>query len=152
MHIINPLDNPSISRRMNYYSRLRRLAGYMKSTPTYAMDLKQAAEIACMERTAFSRFFTKSVGITFLSFIKQWQISAAITEMLRSDYSLSYISASVGFENLKTFERTFKKITGYAPSRYRKLHLAALQSSVATKTFKMKRFKKNPNSIEQPAA
>jgi len=80
------------------------------------------------------------------------QVSAAITEMLKSDCSLSYIAASVGFENLKTFERTFKKITGYTPSKYRKLQLAASQFSMATKTFKTKRFKRSTNSFEQPAA
>jgi AraC-like DNA-binding protein len=156
MHISSPLDNRVISERMNYYSRLRKLADYMKSTPAYAMNLRQAAQIACMERTAFSKFFKKSVGINFLSFIKQWQVSVAIAEMLRSDCSLSYIAASVGFENLKTFERTFKKITGCTPSSYRKLHLAASQLSVATKTFKTKRFKKafkgNTNSFRHPAA
>lgn len=115
-----PQHDPLIVMRLQYYARLRRLVSYIKDHISDPLDLEQAARIACMERTAFSRFFSKSVGITYHDFIQQWRISIAVDEMLRSDASITDLAFAVGFQSVNTFERAFKKITNLTPSEYKK--------------------------------
>src|SRR5216684_274687 len=55
--ITTPLIDPVILRRLNYYSRLKRLVAYMNMHPMKQISLNVAATVACMEKTAFSKFF-----------------------------------------------------------------------------------------------
>lgn len=51
------------------------------------------------------------------------RVTRAIERMVSSDYSLTEIAFAVGFNNLVTFERTFRKVMGASPSSYRKTML-----------------------------
>lgn len=109
-----------ILKKLNYYSRLKRVLAYLEDHATDPITLDQAARIACMERTSFSRFFSQAVGITFRHFLQQWRIELAVELMLKSDASLTEIAHAVGFDSMWAFEQTFKKITKLNPSSYRK--------------------------------
>ena len=113
-----------ILRRLAYHSRLRRVVAYLDDHATEPLALDQAARIACMERTSFSRCFRRVCGITFREFVQRWRIAIAVQQMLQSDTSLTEIAYLVGFESLSTFERTFKRVTARRPSEYRKYLLA----------------------------
>lgn len=116
----NPIDDPLIQKRINYYSRIKRVVLYMQNNSSEPIDLNKAASLACMERTAFSKFFSKAMGMTFQEFVQQWRVSEAAALMLTFDGSLSDLAFSVGFSTLASFERTFKKVTSSTPSHYRK--------------------------------
>ena len=131
-----PLHDPLILKRLNYYSRLRRLVEHMKAHIDGPMDLTEAARVACMERTAFSRFFSKSVGMTYREFVQQWRIAIAVEQMLCSDCSLTDLAYAAGFPNMNTFDRTFKKITMLTPSEYRKRLLADHEICLGQKVMK----------------
>jgi AraC-like DNA-binding protein len=114
-----PLDDPAIMRRINFHLRLRRVMDYIEHHPDLTIDLQNAATVACMERTAFSKFFHRSVGLRFHEFLLAWRVQRAARLMLESDSSLSEIAYGVGFQSLVTFERAFKKFAGCVPSQYR---------------------------------
>jgi AraC-like DNA-binding protein len=118
--MLNPFEHPLMSRRLNYYARLRKLSNYLQEHPDGVITLGQAAQIACMERTAFSKFFKRSTGITFRAFVQQWRVAGAIRQMLNTDSSLATIAFGAGFGNMNSFGRIFRKLTGETPSRYRK--------------------------------
>ena len=117
-------DKELILKKLNYYSRLKRVLAHLGEHATEPMALDQAAKIACMERTSFSRLFSRVAGITFREFLQQWRIAIAVEYMVQSDVSLTEIAYLVGFESMSAFERTFKKVTTLNPSEYRKLLLA----------------------------
>jgi AraC-like DNA-binding protein len=73
-----------------------------------------------MEKTAFSRFFTRTVGITFHDFVQQWRVAVAVDRMMTTDNSLTEIAFATGFQSMITFERAFKKLTGMPPSEFRR--------------------------------
>ncbi len=81
------------------------------------ISLNVAATVACMEKTAFSKFFKRTVGITFREFVQQWRTGMAVQLMLESDRGLYDVACEVGFHNLAAFERTFKKVTSFTPSQ-----------------------------------
>lgn len=115
-----PLDNPLISQRVNYHLRLKRLISYMQAHPTKPLHLGEAAAVVCMEKTAFCKFFRRTVGITFHEFVQRWKIATAIEQMMASDCSITELAYALGFESVNTFGRTFKKVTHMTPSDYRK--------------------------------
>src|SRR5215510_15463166 len=104
-----------ILKRLNYHSRLRRVMIYLTDNATAEITLQIAARVACMEKTSFSRFFSRAVGITFREFLQRWRIAIAVNQILNSDASLTEIAYSAGFASMSAFERTFKKITTLSP-------------------------------------
>jgi transcriptional regulator GlxA family with amidase domain len=115
----NPLEDPIIAKRISYHTRLKKLIFYMQTHGDEPMSLSRAAEVACMEETAFSRFFKRAVGATFRDFLQRWHVATAIDQMSKSDLSLTDIAFIAGFSSLSSFERTFKKTMGFTPSEYR---------------------------------
>ncbi|HEU5414053.1 MAG TPA: AraC family transcriptional regulator [Candidatus Angelobacter sp.] len=107
-------------RAINYHSRLAKVTSYLQDHPQEFVTLAKAASIACMERTAFSRFFKRTMGVTFSEFLRRWRVALAVEQMLNRDHSLAYIASAVGFKNLNSFGRTFRIVTGITPSEYKR--------------------------------
>jgi len=108
--------------------RLSRLQSHVCRNIDGACSLQDAATIVGLERKYFSAFFKAKVGIRFSHWLRQVRIRAA-SELLRTcNYSVAEIAYSVGFKDLRTFQRAFKSIRGETPSQYR-------TSVNATRTF-----------------
>jgi len=110
---------PHVWKRIAFYRRTLRLAHHLEDHPGEPLTLEQASAIACMERTAFSRFFKQHIGLKFSEFLRTYRVQLAIREMLNQNSSLKEIARTVGFNCVATFERQFKKETGVCPSRFR---------------------------------
>jgi AraC-like DNA-binding protein len=118
--------------RLAYYRRTARLVEHLRLHPADPLNLEHAASLACMERTAFSRFFKRHIGLTFSDFLRAYRVSRAIREMQLRNASFEEIANAVGFNCVKTFERSFKKETGMNPSRFRARQRARRGVSVKT--------------------
>ena len=78
-----------------------------------------AAELA-MSRAAFARRFKELVGKPMFEYLTTLRIQKA-KEMLReSSLPLYEVASRVGYESDLSFTKTFKKLTGTTPTRYRK--------------------------------
>jgi len=82
------------------------------------IKLEEVAKIANLSVSAFCRFFKARTRKTFSRFVNEFRISVACKELLAGEHSISEICYRVGFTNLSNFNRQFKEIVGYAPSRY----------------------------------
>lgn len=102
-----------------YYTPLKRVFAYVSDHPDERLSLKKAARIAGLERTYFSKYFRDKVGIS----IKQWfdfvRIHHAAPHLLHSDKSIMEIGLDFDFSDVNTFIRTFRRIAGTTPQRYR---------------------------------
>jgi transcriptional regulator GlxA family with amidase domain len=119
-----PTDTPrfietDVWRRAKYYSCTRKALEHLEKSFDQPIGLREIAEIACMERTTFSKAFKHKTGVTFHEFIQQYRVSQAVAKMEASDCSITVIALSVGFSSLDRFEKVFKKIAGTTPSHYR---------------------------------
>jgi len=68
----------------------------------------------------FSRQFKQHTGTRPLNYINEKRVERAQYLMATSRMSYSEICAQTGFDNLSYFSKTFKKLTGMAPSIYKK--------------------------------
>jgi AraC-like DNA-binding protein len=113
-------------KRAKYYARIERAITFLAKHPE-AAHLEQVARVACMERTAFSKFFKRAMGVKFNEFIRMWRIENVIAMMANSDASLTEIANQAGFESIATFNRTFKRAKGITPSMCRRQLLVSMR-------------------------
>jgi methylphosphotriester-DNA--protein-cysteine methyltransferase len=107
-------------RAFHYYDSLRKLWKHVQQKPETCMTLSEAANIAAMERTHFSKFFRSKVGTGFKYWEDVRKIERAKQLFDASDISVTNACLDAGFKDLTTFERTFKRITGVSPSQYKR--------------------------------
>ncbi len=104
----------------DYYPRLNRLRKYVEQSYSEPIPLEKAAGIAALESSYFSNYFRAKVGITFTEWLRQVRIEKAMELMKANDSSITHIAYEVGFGDLRTFERAFKKHTRMTPSEFKK--------------------------------
>lgn len=86
------------------------------------VELPSQAELAGsvgMSPQAFSRFFRRQMGTTFVGYVNAWRVGMACRSLLETGTPVTTIALECGFENLSHFNRQFKRITGLTPSAYR---------------------------------
>ena len=104
----------------HYDDRLRKVQYFVEENYSEEISLQKAANVACMERTSFSRFFGTKVGITFSQWLRKVRIAKAQELMRKNNLSIMEITHAVGFSNLRTFERAFKQFTDLTPSQFKR--------------------------------
>ncbi len=67
------------------------------------------------------RQFKKTTGSSVMYYFTRLKISKAKELLRETDLPISAISDGLSFDNPNYFSKTFKKITGYTPSTYRKM-------------------------------
>jgi AraC-like DNA-binding protein len=105
----------------HYFPSLKRVYDHVMSNYAKPISLLEAASIARLEKKYFSRFFRRKVGITFTHWKQFVRIQKAIDKMRSQHRSVTEIAFSVGFEDLRTFQRVFKQATGMTPRQFRNL-------------------------------
>jgi two-component system response regulator YesN len=109
-----------LEEAFTYYPKLRRLADFCNENYFEEICLQQAADIANLERTYFSSYFRKKVGVCFNCWLAILRIEYAKEHLRDGDQTISTIANKVGFETLGTFDRTFKRCTNMTASQYKK--------------------------------
>ncbi len=104
----------------DYYPRLNRLRQYVEQSYSEPIPLEKAAGIAALESSYFSTYFRAKVGITFTDWVRQVRVEKAMKLMKASDFSITEVAYEVGFGDLRTFERAFKKHTLTTPIEFKK--------------------------------
>ncbi len=83
------------------------------------MSLDTLADELRMSRGYVSTYFKKSAGINFTKYLHLKRVEKA-RELLRgTNLTVGEIAPQVGFENVNTFIRVFKKYEGVTPGQYR---------------------------------
>ncbi len=104
----------------DYYPRLNRLRQYVEQSYSEPISLGKAASIAALESSYFSSYFHAKVGITFTDWLRHVRVEKAMELMKAKDFSISEVAYEVGFRDLRTFERAFKKYELKTPREFKK--------------------------------
>ena len=105
----------------SYYRPLGRVQDYVDEHYSEEISLEKAAGQAAMEKTYFSFFFRKKVGVTFSSWLQYLRVAKAMSMMEEMDYTITEVAYAVGFQELSTFQKAFKKWTHLTPREFKKL-------------------------------
>jgi len=104
----------------DYYRRLRRVRKLVEEHYDEQIPLDRAAGVACLERKYFSAFFRSKTGVCFRDWLAYQRSLRAAELMRRTNVSTLHVAFAVGFRDVRTFERTFKRCMGVTPGQYKR--------------------------------
>lgn len=105
--------------------RLEQVCIYVTCNYVRPITLDEVARHVGMNRSAFSTFFRRHTGQTFVHYLNSYRIEKARRLLSQSEMSIGEVCFATGFNDVAYFCRTFRRYTGQAPSYIRKGKSAA---------------------------
>jgi len=106
---------------MNYYERIQKSINFIESNLESDISIENAAKEAYMSLSNYYRMFFSLTGYTVKEYIRCRRLSSASVDLIISSKSILDIALDYCFNNGDTFARSFKKVTGFNPSSFKKL-------------------------------
>ena len=79
--------------------------------------LASAARFMNMNSSYFSRFFHATAGIPFSKYLNYVKVENAVAKIRERRFTMTEIALACGFGTIRNFNRTFKALTGYTPTK-----------------------------------
>lgn len=118
---IIPEQSHPQNRRGGLMESFHTLLRYLDAHYTEPLSLESAANRLGYTPSHFSKTFKKLAGINFVTYLSMIRVEQACARLKKGDERMVDIAQSCGFNNLRTFNRTFKEITGYTPTQFKNL-------------------------------
>lgn len=107
------LVNSSKSRRIS------KACKYIEENISQKISLSEVAALVNMSESAFSHFFKKKTGISFITYVNNLRVAKACDLLASTSLSASEICYDCGFNNKSNFIRIFTKRKNMTPIEYR---------------------------------
>jgi len=114
---------PTLSKQAS--RTINAVCGMMNARLDEIPTQAKAAEMAGLSPQAFSRFFKRCVGRTYVEYVNHLRIGAACRELMETDRSVTQIAYDAGFNNLSNFNRRFRDVKGMTPREFRRLAISS---------------------------
>ena len=102
---------------------MEQLLTYMQSNYNNPdLTLSMLAEHMELSESYCSRFFSKTVRMTFMEYQSALRTNNVKYMLINTDLSITEIQERSGFGSIQTFNRVFKRQTKLSPSEYRQKH------------------------------
>ena len=112
-------------------SRVRDVLQYVGRHYYEPLDLSLASKMAGLSRRQFTNLCRKLTHRSFLEYINNVRIERAVELLSRSDMPIVTIAFEIGYEELSTFYRVFKRLRKTSPLAFRKKHKVLPSLTVA---------------------
>jgi AraC-like DNA-binding protein len=100
--------------------RLALILEFMNADPDVIPSQEMAARHARLSAQAFSRFFKRGIGKTYVQYRNELRVGRACRLLLDTEESITQTALLSGFHNLSNFNEQFLGIKGVTPRAYRK--------------------------------
>lgn len=105
-------------KRSRMLNDLQQLLSYIDDHYADNISLDFAAKSMNFSNSYFSRIFKKLMGIHFVTYLNMVRVERAAYELRHTEHKITDIALNCGFNNIRTFNRVFKEITGCTPSEF----------------------------------
>lgn len=92
----------------------------LRQNLSHQWTVEEMAAVVGMGTTLFNEKVKNYSGFSPINYLINIRISEAIKLLKKEDISLTDIALDIGFYSSQHFSTTFKKLTGYTPSEFRK--------------------------------
>lgn len=129
--VFNALTKGFTEKKTSYTERAIDIirAQYMQD-----ISVKSIAEQLNIDRSYFANVFKTDMGISPSQYIINFRMKKALHLLTSGKYSISIVATSVGYSDLFTFSRSFKKCFGVPPQRHTDLQITFPDTSYKDKT------------------
>ncbi len=100
------------------------LENVLRANLSHQWTVEEMAALVGMGTTLFTEKVKSYSGFSPINYLINIRISEAIKLLKRPEISVTDIALDTGFYSSQHFSTTFKKLTGYRPSEFRKNHLS----------------------------
>lgn len=118
------LCNPSNTNAQSDILKLDVLFKYIEEHYAERIDLKKAADMLNLSYSYFSRYFKRITGRTFKEYIDFVRICEVEKLILSTNMNISQAAYEVGFCNVSSFNRLFRRVKGYPPGNIKRTKTA----------------------------
>ena len=101
--------------------RIQEILDYIEEHYNEEIPLERIAGHFALTREYFSRFFKRSLGITFSQHLSRVRISHFYMDLISTDTPVMELLELHGITNYRLFSRTFKDMYGFTPREVRKM-------------------------------
>ncbi|MCK5155954.1 MAG: helix-turn-helix transcriptional regulator [Spirochaetales bacterium] len=108
------------STRTNGNSIVARVQKYVYSDLGKAVTTTIVAKELGISESNLHKQFKKAIGISPGKYLREVKINYACSILEARKLSVTETAAHCGFDSVYSFSRTFKKVTGFSPSQFRK--------------------------------
>lgn len=98
---------------------------YLEQHYAHDITLDMMADKLNITRSYLSTYFKEKTGTYFVDYVNLIRVSRAKELLSCSDVKIQDAAARVGYQNINSFNRMFKKFTGVTPSEFRKVEQRA---------------------------
>lgn len=97
-----------------------RLQALVEGSACPSLSLSELSELLNLERTYCSKIFRQITGELFSRWLRRTRIRMACRLLSDTMLSVTLVSQAVGYADITTFERNFRKELGISPRAFRK--------------------------------
>jgi transcriptional regulator GlxA family with amidase domain len=105
--------------------RIGRVLAWLHEKYTGTVTQAQAAALAGMTASGFSRFFRRAAGTTFVEHLAGLRVAHAADLLVETDLPVVDVSLRAGFSNLSNFNRRFRRMKAMTPREFRRRYAEA---------------------------
>ena len=117
------LSSPEVTGQSSKENdRLQKIFDYVLEHFKEDIQLETVARIAMMSPSGFSRYFKNRTKKNFSHFVNEIRVGYACKQLMKSNFSVSYVCQDSGFNNMANFNKQFKKIVKFSPQQFRRKH------------------------------
>ena len=107
-------------RQIDEDEKAERITAFLKAHIYENISLNDLCDAFFLRKSQLSLLFKSTLGISPIKYLNELKIAEA-KKLLRDDaYSVSQIAEMLGFSCIHSFSRSFKTVTGFSPSEYKK--------------------------------
>ena len=106
------------SRRSRMLEEFQELLDYIDKHHAEELTLEFASSMMHFSPSHFSKTFKKLVGMNYVTYVNMVRVERAIQMLSTNQHRMIDIALECGFSNIRSFNRTFKEITGYTPTEF----------------------------------
>jgi AraC-like DNA-binding protein len=117
------LSRQNVSQR-DFPQTFLKLEETLRKNLSHHWTVEEMAALVGLGITSFSDRVKNFTGFSPMNYLINIRISEAIRLLKRQDVNVTDIALDTGFYSSQHFSTTFKKLTGYTPSQFRKNNLS----------------------------
>jgi AraC-like DNA-binding protein len=121
--VARQLTRQNTSRR-DFPETFMKLEQTLRNNLSHQWTVEEMAALVGLGNTAFSEKVKNFTGFSPLNYLINIRISEAIKLLKKQNVNVTDIALDIGFYSSQHFATTFKKLTGYTPSDFRKKNMS----------------------------
>ena len=100
------------------YSYVEKALEFIHSNYMHDITVEKIAQYLNLDRTYFSVIFKKEIGQSPKQYLVDYRMNIAAALIIKRQIGISVVANSVGYSDLYTFSKMFKRHFGVSPSNY----------------------------------